>query len=99
MSVNNAQDAYFSDDDGEVLVDGSDIGFESIHARKDDQAEADAEEKERKVAAEVDDGGFGQGIGLLIFFIGDVEKSGEGGQMIAFAVHVSLSARLRSVHV
>ena len=87
---------YLGDDDGkdEIFVNGRDVGFESGHARKDD--EADAEEEERDSDADVDDRGLGKGVGLLELFVGNVKNGGEGRQMIAFASHVPLSARLGS---
>ena len=47
MSVNDVQHAYFGDDDGEdeVLVDGRDVGFEPAHAREDNKADAEGEER------------------------------------------------------
>ena len=75
-------------------MNGRDVGFESGHARKDD--EADAEEEERDSDADVDDRGLGKGVGLLELFVGNVKNGGEGRQMIAFASHVPLSARLGS---
>ena len=72
----------------------SDVGFESGDATEDD--EADAEEEQRDADADVDDGGFGEGVRLLELLVGNVEESGEGGQMVALASHVTLRTRVGS---